>query len=228
MMIMPPALVFPDRHGSLAAIDALVSAPLSAKLELTNKRELTPLGEAIATGNVDAATRLLDAGASAAAQPRGYTLLHLAAGLGQAGSVALLLQHDAAAAAAAGGGHLSAQAAANAEGATPLHAAALGNSVQCARLLLDGGAAADVRDVAGRTAADLVLPPAADSNKLGHLDPGAKDASRQLRELLRASGGLEQQAAAVKGATITSSSSDVAPATTNTEPYAGTTYLRPY
>jgi len=53
---------------------------------------------------------------------------------------------------------------------TPLHCAALGNSVECAQLLLDAGADKDTTDKDGRTPCDHV-----------------PETSQKLRQLLKAS-----------------------------------------
>ena len=78
------------RQGHTAVIDALLRNGAKAKCE--NKQGLTPRAEALLSGHVEAARLLLGWGADLHERPHGYSLLHLAAGMGQLASVQLLLE----------------------------------------------------------------------------------------------------------------------------------------
>jgi hypothetical protein len=70
-----------------------------------------------------------------------YTLLHVAAGLGQAQGLQLLLHQPAA--------KLLVNDTANGDGATPLHAAAMAGSATCVQILLEHGAAGGIAGSGG-------------------------------------------------------------------------------
>ncbi|KAG1665613.1 hypothetical protein FOA52_003260 [Chlamydomonas sp. UWO 241] len=146
------------RCGHAGAIRAL--SDVGAKLELCNKRGLTPLGEALTGDDAGAATALLEAGACVDAGVGGFSLLHLCAGLGATASLELLLASGSGVseplldASSVGG---------NAEGITPLHAAAAGGQADAVRILLDAGADASTADAHGRLPSQLV-PPGSDGD----------------------------------------------------------------
>ena len=76
----------------------------------------------------------------------GQTMLHLATFLGFTKGVLFLLQH-----------HIDVDARDN-NGCTALHFAALKNDVACARLLVEAGAALDIVNALGKTAAEIAPP----------------------------------------------------------------------
>ena len=117
----------------------------NAKVKVVNKRGLTPLGEAVAAGHAECAAALKASGADVRHRPSGFTLLHVAAGLGQEATLQWLLEWGA-----------DVDDAANAEGYSPLHSAALGGSAACVRLLLEAGAKPDATGADGATPAALV------------------------------------------------------------------------
>eukprot|EP00955_Chlamydomonas_euryale_P027498 289804-Chlamydomonas_euryale.AAC.1 len=67
----PPSCPMRIRRGGHAET-ARALAEAGAKLEARNKRGLTPLADAVATGGVDAATALLECGARVDARVRGW------------------------------------------------------------------------------------------------------------------------------------------------------------
>ncbi|GAB4815982.1 hypothetical protein N2152v2_003028 [Parachlorella kessleri] len=153
-------------RGQVATVEALLNQ--GAKPRGVNKHGLTPLGAALVKGQVDVAKHLLSwgtagaAGASgratlAAERPGGFSLLHLAAGNGQAAAVELLLEHGA-----------DVNDAENPEGATPLHSAVLGGDAVSVGLLLEAGADASAADTAGRLSLDL-LAQGDTSKQAGHI-----------------------------------------------------------
>ncbi|CAD7698855.1 unnamed protein product [Ostreobium quekettii] len=113
-----------------------------AKTHLRNGRGLTPLGEAVAGGHLEAARLLVENGADAADRPRGYSLLHLAAGMGREGCLGLMLQHLKVGGVQCPGG------------VTPLHSAAVGGSAACVELLLESGVDPSAVDGEDKTALD--------------------------------------------------------------------------
>eukprot|EP00775_Hariotina_reticulata_P003819 gene3819-4077_t len=133
------ALHLAARRGWLPGLQLLLAA--RADHDVPNKRGLSALGEAVAAGHVAAAKALLDSGSNAAWRAGGYTLLHVAAGLGQVQGLQLLLQHPAATPLV--------NDAANGDGATPLHAAAMAGSGQCVQLLIKHGAAGGIAGSGG-------------------------------------------------------------------------------
>eukprot|EP00887_Chlorella_sp_A99_P002976 scaffold24.g2976.t1 len=187
------------RHGHQDAIEALLKH--GAKLGSVNKQGLTPVAgerrwrvvaggehwrcgccngpdrpsrvctaEALLSGHTEATQKLLGWGADE--RPRGYGLLHLAAGMGQLASVRLLLELGA-----------DPNDRANPEGASPLHAAALGDAFHCAEALIEAGADPGTADAQGRLPVDL---------------PGAR--SERLQALLRKPGAAGAHARAGQGA----------------------------
>ncbi|KIZ01849.1 hypothetical protein MNEG_6110 [Monoraphidium neglectum] len=121
-----------------------------AKHALANKRGLTALGEAVAGGHLDVTRHLVAAGADVhAGAGGGYNLLHVAAGLGHAGCLKLLIDSGLSPAAAGGGSG-------GGDGASPLHAAALAGSVECAEALLARGADPLAASADGRLASQVV------------------------------------------------------------------------
>lgn len=127
----------------MAGIRALLAAG-AAPNAAANSRCLSPLGEAVAAGHAAAAAALLDNGADSACRAGGYSLLHIAGGLGRAAVLQLLLDAPISAALL--------NDASNTDGATPLHAAALAGSTACVELLLARGADA------GAVSTDSSLP----------------------------------------------------------------------
>lgn len=77
------------KRGHVACLDALLQH--GVKPERVNKLGLTAAGEALLHGHVAAAEKLVEWGAALQERPRGYSLLHLAAGLGRAEAVDWLL-----------------------------------------------------------------------------------------------------------------------------------------
>jgi len=168
------------RHGAADATRALLAAGCRGQPG-ANKRGLTPLGEALAGGHLGCAAALVAAGADVSARmgdparggaggkgkggggggggtggggnsrgpTAGLTLLHLAAASGQPDSVQYLLD-------CLGASPLLLEDAANAGGATPLHAAAAAGSAACAQLLLRAGADWRAEAEGGLRAADMV------------------------------------------------------------------------
>ena len=164
----------------------------NAKVRVVNKRGLTPLGEAVAAGDADCAAALVAAGADLRHRPSGFSLLHVAAGLGQEATLKWLLERGA-----------DASDAANAEGYSPLHSAALGGSAACARQLLEAGAKPDATGADGATPAALV-------------DQKAKG-GKELREVLGGKAALKHTTGSAAGQPAASPKavqrgSDVAPA----------------
>ncbi|GAX72962.1 hypothetical protein CEUSTIGMA_g417.t1 [Chlamydomonas eustigma] len=136
------------RCGSPAICKLLIDA--KAKVDLPNKRGLTPFGEALVNGHVEAAELLLSLGANHGVRPRGFTLLHLVCGLGQDESAALLLGPKV---------KCDPRDSSNPEGLTPLHAAAMAGSLACVELLLKHGALAADVSISGLQAVDMIMPP---------------------------------------------------------------------
>lgn len=76
-------------NASLDTVKVLLDH--TAQVSPVNKRGLTPLGEAAAAGNVEVAKLLVAKGAILSERPRGFSLLHVAAGMGQEAMVHWLL-----------------------------------------------------------------------------------------------------------------------------------------
>jgi hypothetical protein len=146
-----------------------------------------------------------------------YTLLHVAAGLGQAGTLQLLLQH-------LGKSSRLVNDASNDDGATPLHAAAMAGSAAVAELLLSYGADAGLSGTDGTCAWELV-PPAETASSTAQ-QPASKQHQQQqaaaqkrgaelqeLQQLLRdAASKRGKSAAAPQGGKASSSSGQQAAA----------------
>lgn len=171
------------RSGHAPTAQAL--AEVGAKLELRNKRGLTPLGEAVASGHAETAQALLEAGACpGAASAHGLSLLHIAAGMGHVDCVRLLVEqcgadvHDAS----------------NEEGATPLHAAALSGSAECAGALLELGAKATAKNSRGELPMDYVQTPDYATATVADLPP-----QLVLRQVLADAGGNSKKAYLMAG-----------------------------
>lgn len=135
------------RGGHVDVVVALVEAgaPLGAK----NKAGLTPGAAAIAAGHVAVAQALAERGWRPDApeeRPARFSLAHLAAGAGRAAAAAWALQRGAGAV----------DDAENADGATPLHCAALEADPEACQLLLEAGADPGTADARGRLPAEWV------------------------------------------------------------------------
>eukprot|EP00899_Mesostigma_viride_P015282 jgi/Mesvir1/23755/Mv18686-RA.3 len=193
----PAALVWPRRglacHGADSALhapntpvpgrmapwqgsDEAVRVLLAHRPSLTarSKRGLTPLGEALVSQRVRAARMLVDAGADASVDVRGYSLLHVCAGMGAHVSLIFLL----------GEGRLPPTSANNPGRLTPLHCVLLGGVFACLPPLLEAkGVDADIinaEDTEGRTPLDYVLE---EGECAEHAD------AREMAQVLRAQGG---------------------------------------
>eukprot|EP00878_Enallax_costatus_P019627 GHUV01020710.1.p1 GENE.GHUV01020710.1~~GHUV01020710.1.p1 ORF type:complete len:588 (+),score=250.78 GHUV01020710.1:697-2460(+) len=140
------ALHLAARHGWLQGVQLLLGA--DSAIDVPNKRGLTALGEAVAAGQVAVAQALIKAGADVGWRASGYTLLHIAAGVGRADMLQVLLQHQAAAALV--------NDADNSDSATPLHAAAMTGSAACVELLLQHEADASAAGTGQLLAWELV------------------------------------------------------------------------
>ncbi|KAI3425195.1 hypothetical protein D9Q98_008964 [Chlorella vulgaris] len=133
------------RFGHTAVMEVLFEH--GAKAGAENKQGLTPMGCALVGNHVAPAKLLRGWGASLTDKPHGYSLLHLAAGVGSLASVTFLLECGA-----------DPNERDNREGVTPLHSAALGACVRCVKALLEAGADPGLEDSEGKLAADLVAP----------------------------------------------------------------------
>ncbi|EIE20348.1 hypothetical protein COCSUDRAFT_83548 [Coccomyxa subellipsoidea C-169] len=128
-------MFLPDARGaSVEVLTALLDAAPRGRhpcIADRNKRGLTPLGEAVAAGRADIAKSLVTkGGADVLDRPKGWSLLHLAAAMGHDSCVTYLLSCN-----------VPVNDVDNPEALSPLHCAALADSVPCAKLLL--GAKAD-------------------------------------------------------------------------------------
>ena len=139
----------------------------NAKLKVVNKRGLTPLGEAVAAGHAECAAALVAAGADESHRPGGFSLLHVAAGVGKEATLMWLLDRGA-----------DVNDAANTEGYTPLHSTALGGDAACVRALVEAGGKLDAVGVDGATPAALVNQKAKGGKELLEL-LGGRDAVRR-------------------------------------------------
>jgi len=139
----------------------------NAKLKVVNKRGLTPLGDAVAAGHAECAAALVAAGADESHRRGGFSLLHVAAGVGKEGTLMWLLDRGA-----------DVNDAANAEGYTPLHSAALSSDIACVRALVEAGGKLDAVGADGATPAALVNQKAKGGKELLEL-LGGRDAARR-------------------------------------------------
>ena len=139
----------------------------NAKLKVVNKRGLTPLGEAVAAGHAECAAALVAAGADESHRPGGFSLLHVAAGVGREATLMWLLDRGA-----------DVNDAASAEGYTPLHSAALGGDAACVQALVEAGGKLDAVGADGATPAALVNQKAKGGKELLEL-LGGRDAARR-------------------------------------------------
>ncbi len=139
----------------------------NAKLKVVNKRGLTPLGDAVAAGHAECAAALVAAGADEFHRPGGFSLLHVAAGVGREATLMWLLDRGA-----------DVNDASNAEGYTPLHSAALGGDVSCVRALVEAGGKLETVGADGATPAALVNQKAKGGKELLEL-LGGRDAARR-------------------------------------------------
>lgn len=159
------------RHGHLEATKQLLAG--ACKLDPQNQRRLTPLAEAVTNGHLAVAKLLASQGANAAVQPRGYTVLHLAAGMGNLEAAQYCLAELKADPNARG----------LRDGATPLHAACSSGRPGVVEALLAHGGDAGARDSNGRCpgnyiARDLDLETAQQLRQMvGSSGPGADDAT---------------------------------------------------
>lgn len=133
------ALHLAARRGWAPGIKLLLAG--AASPNIPNKRGLSALGEAVAGGHTAAAEVLLQAGADTNCRAAGYTLLHIAAGMGHKDVLQLLLQQP--------GSSAFINDALNGDLATPLHAAAMAGSAACVQLLLQQGADAGLAGAQG-------------------------------------------------------------------------------
>jgi ankyrin repeat protein len=176
------------RAGHVQVIKLLLGH--GAKIEQVNNRALTPLGEAVASGRDDAAAVLLQAGADINTRPRGHTLLQLAAGMGSAQLVKLLVKAG-----------CQVDEVAGPEGLTALHAAALSKDPAAAEALMQLGADASITSSSGQVAADLI-------------DEDGSPATRQLLNLLQPAGSSgrssSKAAAGSKGRTAAKKTAEAA------------------
>lgn len=128
------------------------------------------LFDAVNSGDIGQLNRLLAGGADVNARGLLGTSLHLAAARGQVWSAAVLIDADA-----------DLEAEGEPAASRPLHVAALNNQPEIVNLLVDRGAAVDVRDAEGRTplmVSAIFGSPAAAAALLSHgADPVARDGS---------------------------------------------------
>ncbi|KAK9794006.1 hypothetical protein WJX73_006428 [Symbiochloris irregularis] len=152
------------RNGNDDIIKMLLGCGGKSCMSDTNRRALTPLGEALINGHVDSAELLYKQGkASIVVRPQGLSLLHVAAAVGKAMSLKWLLSK----------GGLNVNDSGASEGVTPLHCAALASSGTCAKLLMDAGADPNLAAHDGRLPAD-VLPSMTEAELHKLLHPSGK------------------------------------------------------
>ena len=128
------------RRNSLSIAKQLLMG--GAKTHIRNSRGLTALGEALTAGNMEAAKLLIDNNADVMEKQGGYSLLHLAAGLGNEACLRLLLQH------------VKPKDVPSPGGVTPLHSATVSNCAAAVQLLLESGADPQATDDDNKTAMD--------------------------------------------------------------------------
>eukprot|EP00884_Botryococcus_braunii_P012023 jgi/Botrbrau1/20821/Bobra.0156s0048.1 len=129
------------RKGKLEIVELLVKGGAKATVNEVNKRGLSPLGEAISQGHSKIAEFLIRQGADVHTLAHQWTMLHIAAGLGQAMMIPTLVSAG-----------LDVNDQDNIEEVSPLHAAALGGSWPSAQALLKANADKGLLDSAQRTA----------------------------------------------------------------------------
>ena len=156
-----------------------------ARVAGANRAGLSPAGEAAVHGHLGLLKDLHGRGAELDDVPGSYSLLHVAAGLGRHAVVAFLLDlgHDP-------------DGAANEEGLTALHCAALGADLTTVRTLLNAGASPTARNIAGKLPGE-VLPDGA-PEELAELLPA--EAAREAAEAAEAPPPAASAAAAGGGA----------------------------
>eukprot|EP00879_Flechtneria_rotunda_P015925 GHRR01016654.1.p1 GENE.GHRR01016654.1~~GHRR01016654.1.p1 ORF type:complete len:602 (+),score=264.49 GHRR01016654.1:428-2233(+) len=140
------ALHLASRQGFLEGVKLLLAS--KAAIGIPNKRGLSPLGEAVAVGDIAIALTLINAGAEVQWRAAGYTLLHVAAGLSKSNTLDLLLKQPK--------GLELINDTSNSDGATPLHAAAMAGSARCVQLLLTHGADAGIAGTQGQQPWEVV------------------------------------------------------------------------
>ena len=158
-----------------------------ARVAGANRAGLSPAGEAAVHGHLGLLKDLHGRGAELDDVPGSYSLLHVAAGLGRHAVVAFLLDlgHDP-------------DGAANEEGLTALHCAALGADLTTVRTLLNAGASPTVRNNAGKVPGE-VLPGGA-PEELAELLP--VEAAREAEEAPPPAASAASAAAAGGGAGV--------------------------
>ncbi|KAL3147418.1 hypothetical protein ABBQ38_014482 [Trebouxia sp. C0009 RCD-2024] len=167
------ALHLAARGTSQQTISELLK--VSASTHITNKLGLTPLAEAIVSGQVDSARLLLGKdGEGLRHRPQGWSLLHLACATEQPDCAALLIKHGA-----------EVQDMEKGSGLTPLHAAAMAGNVDCVRMLLAAKASVSAASSNGSLPGDLVPPHSADRPQLLVLLKSAAAGKRKRRAVPR-------------------------------------------
>ncbi|KAL3162135.1 hypothetical protein ABBQ32_009843 [Trebouxia sp. C0010 RCD-2024] len=167
------ALHLAARGASQQTISELLK--VSASTHITNKLGLTPLAEAVVSGQVDSARLLLGKEAEGLRhRPQGWSLLHLACATGQPDCAALLIKHGA-----------EVQDMEKGSGLTPLHAAAMSGNVDCVRMLLAAKASVSAPSIDGSLPGDLVPPDSPDRPQLLVLLKSAAAGKRKRRAVPR-------------------------------------------